>query len=171
MSRGNGVQVSDRVSSNDSTTGDVDVSDWQSIIDDKYGYRIKYPPQLDFEKIDESGSYLNFIRFLANPQKTKSHGIAMGVRDTTLEDEVSLIKKEVLEKGEARLVSEENFTYKGLNAVRLVFVPLERAEYYEYLENREVVIFNNGTFSYSISTVPEQMQDVLDNFEFVVRTQ
>lgn len=149
--------------------GEEGKNEWISLVNDEYGYRIKHPPHLNIEDVEEKGSYKSFIRFDENPDYTKERGIAVGVRNTTLSQEVFQIKQEVTAGGEAKLVDEEEFTHQGYDAVGLSFEPLEGAEYYEYLEPKSVVIINNGTYSYSISTVPQQMQKLLDSFEFVVR--
>lgn len=168
----NSQELSDEKTSDDLVLDEAtDVRTWISLVDDKYGYRIKYPPYLEFESVEEKGSYESFIRFLADSKKPNEKGIAVGVRKSGLEEEASLIKKEVTLNGEAKLVEEEEFTYLGYDAIGLSFEPIEGTKNFDYLESRSVVIVNNGEYSYSISTTPSQMQLVLDNFEFVVRVQ
>ena len=136
--------------------------DWQTYTNEEFGYYLKHPPLLYKRDLGSAGGYIDFIRFEEN-QFSTGHGLAVGVRETNLLEETENIKKEFDQLGGAKLVEETKISVNGIEGVRLLYKPQNDKDG----ENRVIVILNNSKYSYSISTVPEQINKVLTEFGFI----
>lgn len=134
---------------------------WETYVDDEFGYAVSYPPLLEPRTI-KSDSFLSFIIFFA-PEGIKSSGLAISVRNTSLKEELALIKEEVQKDPGANLISEEEITKDGFSGIRLKYEPMNP----ESGEPREIVIINNQNYSYTISSTPEQLERILPTFKLV----
>ncbi len=133
---------------------------WDSYINTIYNYSLKYPELLVKREHVDEGGYLHFVRFEEN-RYSSSKGVGVGVSSSGLGVESVKIKQEMMKSG-GELVSEEEFLFLGRNSVRLEFEPQEGVAG----EKRTVVIFGHKDLTYSISTVPEQIDRVLEGFKF-----
>lgn len=126
-----------------------------------FGYSINYSSTLIPREI-ESEAYLDFVIFFA-AQGTEGSGFAVSVRENQLEEEIGLIKKEIGRDVGAELVYEGKIDHYGYSAHRLDYEPETKGEG----EPRTIIIINNGKYSYSISSTPEQIDNVLSGFGLV----
>ncbi|MBU0569869.1 hypothetical protein KKB40_03745, partial [Patescibacteria group bacterium] len=85
------------------------------------------------------------------------------IRENSLKEEVSSIKREVDGSFDVKLVCESKIKVSGFDAVKLDYEPVEKGE----LEARSFVIINNGKYSISISTTPEQIGTIIFSFKFL----
>jgi hypothetical protein len=134
---------------------------WETYTSEKYKYRVKYSPLLTPREI-QSDVYLDFVIFYASAGSDES-GFAISVRENSLGDEVSLIKEEIHQDVSANLISEESITLNDFPGERLKYEP----EKPEEGEPRTIIIINNGDYSYSLSSRPEQIEDILATFELL----
>jgi hypothetical protein len=126
-----------------------------------FNYSINYPGSLTVKELGSGGGYIDFVRFEENVNPNYK-GFAIGVGEQKITNEINRIKA-AFEKENAFLAEDANIVYKGLDAKRLDYKPNK----VEDGEERVVVIFNKGKYTYSISTVPWQIEDVLKRFEFL----
>ncbi len=134
-------------------------SSWDVYTNNKYRYSVSYPKLLYKKEFENQGGYLHFVRFEEN-NFSKEKGIAIGVRETTLKEEVARLKDDFSKEG--KLIKEEEIKVMGKNGVRLEFEPKIQGN-----ESRTLVILERENWVYSISTVPEQMDRVLESFKFL----
>lgn len=149
------------------TTNQVQVSQdtsdyWDKYINPEYMFSIKYPRFLSAIEIQGQGGYLVFVRF-EEDSFSQGKGVAVGVSDRGAEEEVGAVKKEIAEGVEAKLVKEDKITIAGTIATRLEYEPINPNEG----EQRVVVVLNNGKYSFSVSTTPDQIDQVLTNLKFL----
>lgn len=144
-----------------SVNQDVDQSKviWEEFTNDKYGFTIAHPPLLLKRETEDEGGYLYFVRFEEN-QYSLGKGIAIGVGENTRDEEVAKIKKEIKDEATIDPESEETIKVAGQNAIRLNYQ--DKGQY----ESKSFVIFEKDGKTYSISTVPDQIDRVIESFEF-----
>lgn len=127
----------------------------------KYGYSIAYPSVLKYQLTENKGDYLEFISFLTNPD-SDINGFAIGVSNLSLEKELEKIKKG-FKDNEAKLEEEKDMSVKGLDAKRLYYKPKD----INFGEERVVVVVAKDNITYSISAHPEDIDDLLINFNLI----
>jgi len=135
---------------------------WVRYINKDYGFSFDRPKLLNENKLDDSGEYLLFVRFEENQNEHPS-GIGLGVRKSTLVEEVDELKKKLDRDFEVKLVSEHKEEIDGFDAVVLQYEPKNK----NILELRSFLIVNNGEHSISISTVPDQIDRIITSFKFL----
>ncbi len=137
-------------------------SEWKEYKNSLLGFRMSYPPSLVERDLGQSATYYNFIRF-EEVKLTSDKGIAVGVRESSLVDEVNRIKKDFESQEDAVLSEQKKVKVAGTDGTWLHYKPkVEEGNE----EERVIVIFARDKFSYSISTVPEQINRVINNFTF-----
>ena len=141
------------------TTSDLK-STWVPYTNKDYNYVISYPISLTINEIKDAGGYMEFIRFEENGL-TGDKGIGVGVRKNNLKSEVTQIKKEIDDTDDGNLVGEKNIKVGDYNAIELNYEPKDPT----LAEKRSIVILVKGDYAYSISTVPEQIDKVLEGFK------
>jgi hypothetical protein len=134
---------------------------WEPYLNMTYRYALMYPGTLTKNEYEDEGGYLHFIRFEEN-ELSVGKGVAVGVTKRDMDEEVSEIKKQVLDSEIGKLSTENKIVLKGLKGIRLDFEPKAG----KVGEKRAVVVVNKNSLSYSISTVPEQIDIVLESFTF-----
>jgi len=149
------------------TTNQLEVSQeesgyWDTYINPEYMFSIKYPRFLSAIEMQGQGGYLVFVRFEEN-SFSQGKGVAVGVSDRGPEEEVAAVKKEIAEGVEAKLVKEDKVTMVGTIATRLEYEPINPNEG----EQRVAVVLNNGKYSFSLSTTPDQIAQVVTNLKFL----
>ena len=132
---------------------------WEEYRNEEFRFRVELPKFLYEREFRDKGGYVFFIRF----EETKfslEKGVAIGVSGKTYEEEVEGTKTNLTESG-AKLVKEEKITVDDFEGTKLDFEPEGEGE------KRSVVIFSKEGYSYSISTVPEQISRVTESFKFL----
>ncbi|KKQ97963.1 MAG: hypothetical protein UT24_C0017G0019 [Candidatus Woesebacteria bacterium GW2011_GWB1_39_12] len=137
---------------------DIDLA-WEIYMNGKYGFQIETPKLLYKVESQDLGRYLTFIRFEEN-NFSQEKGVAIGVSKESFEKEIELIKKELEGMG-GKLVKEEDLTINGTLAKKFEFQPEKEGEARSFL----IINFNN--ISVSISTVPEQIDRVIESFKLL----
>lgn len=128
---------------------------------DMFNYIIEYPEELDVNQLGSGGGYIDFVRFEENAN-FKTKGFAIGVSEHNLPNEVKRIKNQ-FENENANLVEEKSVSFRGLAARQLHYKPMNP----EDGEERLLIIFNRAPYTFSVSTVPSQIEEVLSKFEFI----
>lgn len=134
---------------------------WITYTSDLFNYKINYPSSLAVRQLGSGGGYIDFVRF-EEGDGNLFKGFAVGVSEQSLANETERIKR-LFESENAYLVQETSLNYNGTNAKRLYYKPQK----IENSEERVVVIFSDGQYTYSISTVPGQINEMLSKFEFL----
>jgi hypothetical protein len=137
-------------------------STWTTYTNAEFNYSLSYPIFLTVIELKDKGGYLEFTRFEENGLAADK-GIAVGVRKNSLKAEVSEIKKEFEAEGDGNLTSEKNIKVGDYDAVRLDYEPKDSSQ----AEKRSIVIISNADYAFSISTIPEQMDKVLEDFKLL----
>lgn len=126
---------------------------------DQFGYSVKYLADFSPNEV-ETDHYLNFVVFLA-PAEAEEAGFGLSVRENTLQQEIENIKEEINYDVAAKLVGERQQKVRGHSGYRLEYEPETEGEG----EERVVVIVNNGKYSYTISSTPDQIDDILSTLD------
>ena len=134
---------------------------WTNYVNEEYSVSFSYPYLLHEREYKETGEYAFFIIFEEN-QFSFEKGVAFGVSKDGLEKEIERVKSEISLQGNSKLTKDENFDVEGEEARTLVFEPKD-----ESLEKRSFLIVEKGDYTYSFSTVPEQMQKLKDSIQFL----
>jgi hypothetical protein len=132
---------------------------WQEFTNDKYGFTVARPPLLIKRETENEGGYLYFVRFEEN-QYSLGKGVAIGVGENTRDEEVNNIKKSIKDEAGIDPDSEEEIIVSDQDAIKLTYH--DNGQY----ESRAFVVFEKNGKTFSISTVPEQMNRVVESFEF-----
>lgn len=138
---------------------------WKTYESKTFGFSINYPASLDVNDMGNVGGFIDFVRFEEAPSlNLTDKGIAVGVSTLSLEKETIKIKNQFDSEGGALLADETRVEYKGFTATKLYYKPEDPTQD----EERIVLIVNNKKgYTYSISTVPEQMPRVMEGFNFL----
>lgn len=134
---------------------------WKTLVDEEYGYSVKYPSLLEPRTI-ENDSYLSFVIFFV-PQGVKGSGFALSVRESSLDEEARLIKEEFQRDLSAKIVSEERLDMGEYSGMRFEIEPITEGDG----EKRTAIILNNGQYSYTISSTPDQIDLLFSNFKLI----
>jgi hypothetical protein len=134
--------------------------EWDEYKNEEFEFSLEHPNLLYKREFRDQGSYKLFIRFEENKFSIEK-GLALGISGRTKEEELAYNKESLTQAG-AKLVNVEKITVYGQEATRLDFEPQGEGE------KRSVVVFSRGDYSYSISTVPEQIGRVVESFKFII---
>jgi hypothetical protein len=135
---------------------------WVNYQNNEFKFSFDRPKFLQKNELEDAGNYSSFIRF-EETQFSRAKGLAVGVRENSLENEVEQLKLELEKDFDIRLISESKILIDGYDAIRLKYEPKNKSEF----ESRDFIVINNGKFSFSISTVPEQIDRVISSFKFL----
>lgn len=127
------------------------------------GLSFKYPASLTERDMGQGVEYYNFVRF-EEPLDGSVKGIGFGVqKDTGYSEEAERIKKDFDKQGEGILSEQKKITIAGNPGILLTYKPKrESAD----LEVRSIAVFSKGEYTYSISTVPDQIDKILKSVSF-----
>lgn len=135
---------------------------WIEFINEEFGYRISHPPLLTKTEYKNEGGYKDFIRFEEN-EKSLGRGIGIGVRESTLRDEVERLKKEMDQFKGSKLTKETKLPLSNYNGFVLEYDTVDNSD----TEAKAIILIQKDNFIYSISTVPEQIDRVISSFSFL----
>jgi ABC-type lipoprotein release transport system permease subunit len=136
--------------------------DWEKYTDEKYGFEVLIPRLLLEKKYENTNSYNEFIVFYQN-QYSRGKGVAIGVSDKDLQSEMDIIKEELNKEGNAQLTKQSILTLHDDQGVRLDYEPEDISS---GDEKRSIIIIHHGKYSYSFSTVPDQIEAVVSTLQF-----
>ena len=134
----------------------ADDKNWDTYSNEKYKFIMKHPLYLFPNETEELKEYKFFVRF-EETQYSKEKGVSVGVTDRDAKSESEFVEATIKLSGEVEDVKKE--TYK--EGIFYLFTPKDETH-----ESRAVYIINMGEYTYSISTVPEQLMAVLRNFAY-----
>lgn len=135
-------------------------SNWEVYSNTEFGISFAHPRLLYKKEFRNQAGSLYFVRF-EETKFSRGKGIAVGVKEGNLEEEVANFKKEF--ENQADLTKESQIIVNTFKGVRLDFEPRESS----LLEKRSIVILEKSGKVYSISTVPKQIDRVLESFNFI----
>ena len=140
----------------------ITTNQWEEYVNEEFGIILSHPSLLIKRETVEHGEYLKFIRF-EETKNSIAKGVALGISNKTLKEEINKIKSEIEKSGEAKLTKEQNFKIENNEAVLLEYEADKESD----IENRVVVVFRKGSYTYSLSTTPDQMGKVLSSVKFI----
>lgn len=140
---------------------DKSVDTWVIYKNDMFNYKIEYPDSLVVRQLGSGGGYIDFVRF-EESSGGDFKGFAVGVSEQTFTNEIDRIKK-IFESESAYLVQESTIDTNGMSARRLYYKPQKIGGG----EERIIVIFSDGQYTYSVSTAPGQINEIMGRFEFI----
>lgn len=140
---------------------EVENSTWVIYKNDEYGYSFEYPLYLLSTEVKNTEKYLSFVTFEETSFSTLK-GVAVGITDRTLEDELSYIKDSFAGVNDANLKESKDGQTEGKRFYLLTY----ETSGSEDLEDKSIFIINDGRYTMSISTVPEQMEHIINSLKF-----
>src|SRR3989344_2735162 len=133
---------------------------WKEYKNEKFRYSLLVPQHLLKKEVKNEEGYLSFVRFEEN-ELTRAKRVAVGVSRGRREDEVDKVKEQMNESGLANLIKEVKINVSGHEAKRLDYQAIDSKN----RDPRAIVIFDNGIYTYSISTHPEQAEKIIESFK------
>ena len=133
---------------------------WQNFVNEEYGFSIQIPVLLLKREVFNGGRYLYFVRFEEN-QFSKGKGVALGVNNLPIEEEERKIIEDMRNMEFSVEARREDIKIGGFKAIKLTYGASENTE------ARTFLIINNGNYTLSISSVPEQMERIIEKIRFL----
>lgn len=133
------------------------IRDWEYFIHPEYKFSVYVPRLLVKREYDDSGDYLFFVRFEEN-RFSEDSGVAIGVSNRALEEEEAKTREIVEAEFSEIKPKREIVKLADYDAIKLDYQGANG------VESRTIILVTNGDYTYSISTVPEQIDDVLAGF-------
>lgn len=137
-------------------------NNWVQFENKEFGYRISHPPLLIKIEYKNDGGFKDFIRF-EETDKSLGKGIGVGVSESSLSEEVKELKEEMAKFEGAKLVKEEKLSLIKYDGFILEYKTQENSQG----EDRTIVLIQKDNYTYSISTVPEQIDRAMNSFSFL----
>lgn len=134
---------------------------WRVYQDTIYGYEIAVPKLLIERKYKNNGRFVQFVLY-EETQFSNEKGVALGISKLNIEKEIDELKKDMTNE-KAVVASEENIKVDGFDGILINFEPEDE----EILEKRSVFLVSKNNLTFSISSVPEQIPRLIDNFKFL----
>jgi hypothetical protein len=134
-----------------------EIRDWEYFIHPEYRFSIYVPRLLVKREYDDSGDYLFFVRFEEN-RFSEDSGVAIGVSNRALEEEEAKTREIVEAEFSDIKPKREIVKLTDYDAIKLDYQGVDG------VESRTIILVTNGDYTYSISTVPEQIDNVLAGF-------
>ncbi|SRR3990172_4156191 len=147
------------IGKDDLITTPTPVLAWVEYKNDEFGFQMMYPKFLYRREFRDQGGFKVFLLF-EETKFSSEKGLGLGVSERTFKEEVENTKTS-FSKQDAKLVKEEKINVGDQEGIRLDFEPEGEGE------KRSAVIFSKEKYSYSISTVPEQIEKVIQSFKFL----
>jgi hypothetical protein len=159
-SKNNSQQDSNRSTEQESDENSVGPSRWSKYENEDYSISFDYPYLLHEVEYEEPGEYEFFVIFEEN-RFSKEKGVAFGVSSDGLEKEIERIKANVSKQSNSKLVKDEEYKSSCIKSWVLEYVSED-----ELMEKRSFFIFERGDYTFSFSTVPEQIQRLRNSISF-----
>lgn len=154
--------ISENLTENPSGSLGYDISNrWKIYQDTIFGYELAIPKLLLERSFTNEGRFEKFVIF-EETQYSVEKGVAVGISRLDLKGERDQLLGD-MEKEGARMSKEEDIEIDGHPGLLITFEPGEG----EGLEEKSVFMVNNGDFTFSVSSVPLQIDRLIDNFKFL----
>lgn len=127
-------------------------------VDEKFGYSMTYPRILEPRTI-ESDDYQSLIIFFV-PKDLSGNDFAISVSERKLEEERNLINQQISKETTIKQTEETPAQKGGLAGTKIIFEPEDK----ESFESKAFVVINNGKYTYTLSSSPNFIDEVLNNF-------
>ena len=134
-------------------------SDWKEFVNEDYRIRIEVPALLLKTKYENENGYLYFMRFEENEYSDKK-GVALGVTERSRDEELEYVKNMISKESPMAIPKVKIFELGGYGVTQMDY------EAKEDLEARSIIVVNDGNYTFSISTVPEQIERVKSSLMF-----
>lgn len=136
---------------------------WTSYKNPQYKFSVELPRFLTKAEYRDIDGY-TFLAIFGETSISKGKGVAIGITMRDLNSEVAQTKVDYAKEGNAQLAEEKDIAVGGERGKELHFKPKDGAE---GLEEKTYIIVHHGNYTYSISTVPEQVEHIVISFKFL----
>lgn len=140
-------------------------TDWKTYINDKYNYSVKHPNFVSANSLTGNDIYLSYVSF-EDPTEQEDYKFSIRVRENSLDEEVNLIKNQILGHVLVSLESEKRFTKNGFDGIRLDFVPIQFEDAIPVIPFTNIIL-HNEVYSYTINASTKYIDQILSTFEFI----
>lgn len=136
-------------------------ANWKKYINSQYGYSVKHPEGSPPTEHKDEDIYLNFVSF-GDRLKEGFLWFEITVRKADLNEEVDYIN---WQSGHSlvKLTNEEDLSIEDFSAKRLDYEPSK----YDEPKPTSFIIINRNQHSYTISSRPEDIDQILSTFRFL----
>lgn len=143
-------------------------ANWKTYINTKYGFSVKYPPNLISQEGKPSDLYLYSISFV-EMQKVNPSAFSVHIETGTLETIVQSEKSGILGHIADEIKSESKIIKDGRDGVRLEYEfprgAIEKPE--SKIENRTIIILSSGNYIYKLYSESDLIDQILSTLKFL----
>src|SRR3989344_2474298 len=148
-----------KYNSHQGVTSNKEESYWELYENTDFNYKLYIPRNLEKQDYGETDFYKSFIVFIET-EDSLGKGLAIGVSQKSKDEEVETVKEQMEKDVDAELVNKKEFSINGLVGDKLYYEPKNK----EGLEKRVIAVISSDKFTYSISSVPEEIDLLLETF-------
>ncbi len=134
---------------------------WSNYENKDYSIGFSYPPFLRKVEYEEPGEYEYFVVFEEN-KFSLAKGVAFGISSGGVDEEINRIKEGIKREGKIKVIKEKEIDLLEEKA-RLIEVEPED----DQLERKSFLVFQRKNFTYSFSTITDQMQKLISSIRFL----
>jgi hypothetical protein len=149
----------DIVVNQENTNSEKDTLPWVSYANEDYGFVMSHPEYLYEMKSEKNERYVFFVMF-QETKYSRGDGVAVGLSESPLLDVADSIKGDFKDNYGIQPYKEDEYMVDDYEGLRIDY---KGGEDYQ---DRSIVVFNNGEYTFSISTTPRQIDRVVASFNF-----
>jgi hypothetical protein len=139
----------------------IENATWVIYKNEEFGYQMEYPLYLYPNEIKNTERYKSFVTF-EETNFSELKGMAVGITDKSLIDEVSFIKDSFNDIEGTKLAETREGDNEGKKFVLLRYEVTDKENY----EDKSFFIVNDGRYTMSLSTTSDQMPHVISTLKF-----
>ncbi len=137
---------------------------WTKYTNPQYQFSVELPRFLAKREFRDKDGY-TFVAIFEENSLSKGKGVAIGITTRDVNAEVAQTKIDYAKSGEAELTEEKDIEVGREKGREVTFKP--KTEDDTTLESHSVLVFRHGNYTYSISTVPEQVEHIVTSFKWL----
>lgn len=140
-----------------------DPKKWMNYTNDEFMFSLAVPRLLTKGEVRNEDGY-KYLLILGENRLSTGKGVAIGITDRSVDDEIQKTKTDYQKEGTAELIDEKAITVGFEKGIQLSYKPKGDDP---NLEPRDIVIVRYRDTTFSISTHPDQMEYIIRNFQFL----
>lgn len=135
---------------------------WKEFNSEVPKFSVKYPKTLTVHDMGQSARYYHFVKF-EEDVNSLDRGIAIGVTEAGAATETRRIVEEFESYGTGVLSEQKGIEVQGSKGLSMTYKPKEESV---DVEAKSIAIFEQGKYTFSVSTTPDQIDKVLNSMKF-----